>query len=75
MSNKKIDIVGLLAVPAWCFFIGLVIWDAEWELKVLIMGALLFFGASLNILVKKLDSIELRLTFMLVEPIKTMIMR
>jgi len=26
MSNKKIDIDGLLAVPAWCFFIGLVIW-------------------------------------------------
>ena len=61
MSNKKIDIDGLLTVPAWCFFIGLVIWDAEWELKVLIMGALFFFGASLNILVKKLDSIELRL--------------
>ena len=61
MSNKKIDIDGLLTVPAWCFFIGLVIWDAEWELKVLIMGAVLLFGASLSILLKKLDSIELRL--------------
>ena len=61
MSNKKIDIDGLLIVPAWCFFIGLVIWDAEWELKVLIMGAVLLFGVSLNILIKKLDSIELRL--------------
>ncbi|MDA9079569.1 hypothetical protein N9K82_05280 [Gammaproteobacteria bacterium] len=61
MNNKKKDNDDYLIVPAWCFFIGLIIWDAEWELKVLIMGIVLFFGASMNTLLKKLDSIELRL--------------
>lgn len=61
MNNKKKDIDGYLIVPAWCFFIGLIIWDAEWELKVLILGAVLLFGASLSILLRQLDSIELRL--------------
>ena len=62
MNKNNLDINDHLIIPAWCLFIGLIIWDAEWELKVLIMGALLFFGASLNILIKKLDSLELRLT-------------
>jgi len=61
MNNKKKDIDDYLIVPAWCFFIGLIIWDAEWELKVLIMGIVLLFGASMNTLLKKLDLIELRL--------------